>query len=431
MQNGPIRYLREKVAASYWFLPSVLTLGAVALAITSVTLDVRIGSRDFDWPWPIDPAGARTVLSTVAASIMTVTGVVFSITIVVLTLASSQFGPRLVRSFMYDRATQFALGTFLATFVYCLLVLCTVHRAEGEPFTPRISVSCAIALILLDVGVLIFFIDHMAVAIQAPTVIAKVSEELTRTIDELFPRERAGSPAGKPAGDLEPRGHDEGSLAAPRTGYVQNVDVQRIVRLASERGLVVKLSARPGQFVAEGRTLAAAIPAMRVDEQVQRTLRASILIGRHRSMTQDCEFAVDQIVEIALRALSPGVNDPHTALICIDHVGAAVARAAGRPMPLAVHADGEGVPRLYIPPLTFEGLLDAAFSEIRQHGLGNVAVTLRLIETLGRVADATRDRERHEAILGHVRRVQAALEVGDFVAADRVAISERLERVLG
>lgn len=431
MKRGPVHHFKEVIASSYWFIPSILTIGAIILALVLVYLDYKLDPGDSTWPTNISAESARAILTTIATSIMAVTGVVFSITVVVLTLASSQFGPRLVRSFMHDHATQVTLGAFLATFAYCVLVLCSITPRDEHLFTPRLSVLCAVIQVLIDIGILIFFIDHMAMAIQAPTVVSKVSNELRLAIDQLFAEgEEDPAPTGARP-DTSWSKDAPGLVTSKSTGYVQNIDIDRLVRLGIDKNAKIDLAARPGQFVSEDQPFAAVHPADRLDEEVEACIHASIILGAHRSMTQDCEFALDQLVEVALRALSPGINDPHTAGICIDHIGAALSLMASRSMPTSTHVDAEGTPRVWLPPVTFDGLVGAAFSEIRQSSTTNVSISVRLIEVLDRIQGAARSDERRETIRRHVEQVAAGIRHSRFTARDSADIAERLERALG
>ena len=327
--------LWETLSASLWFVPALMTLVAVGLALGGIALDdiIRHGSG---WAYGGGPEGAREVLSAIASSMITVAGVAFSVTIVALTLASQQFGPRLLRNFMRDRGNQVVLGTFIATFTYSLMVLRTI-RSNGSEFVPQVSVTLAMVLALTSLAVLIYFIHHAAVTIQAPEVIAMVAEDLTQGIDRLFP-EALGRPPTEGEHDLKPEFTGEFERVAEaipcrETGYLQSIENDRLMALASENDLIFLLPCRPGDFIIEGNDLMQVKPSGRIDPELADQLCKCFILGDERTHIQDIEFSIHQLVEIAVRALSPGINDPITAMNCIDRLAAALCRLAQRSMP--------------------------------------------------------------------------------------------------
>ena len=338
----------ESLRANFWFMPTVMVAGAVVLSLVTINLDKAAAEHSriatLGWTFTRGPEGSRAVLSTVAGSMMTITSVTFSITIVALQLASSQFGPRLLRSFMRDRGNQVSLGTFIATFAYCLLVLRTVNGTEGQQFVPHISVTVGLLLALTSLGVLIYFIHHAAASIQAENVIATVSRDLDQAIARLYPECLGEEPPGRTPKEIErdlPAGFDRESrpVAATWSDYLQAVDVDRLLGVAREHDLVLCVSHRPGKFLVVGGDLARAWPGERIDDDVAEAIRGAFYLGPFRTLTQDIEFAIDQLVEIAVRALSPGVNDPFTAINCVDRLGAALVILAAREIPSAYRYD--------------------------------------------------------------------------------------------
>jgi uncharacterized membrane protein len=356
---------------------------------------------------------------------ITVAALTFSLTMVALSQASSQLGPRLLTTFMRDTANQVVLGTFVATFIYCLLVLRTV-RAE-PPFVPYISVTVAIGLAVTGLGVLIYFIHHVAVGIQADKVIAAVARDLDDAIDALFP-EMLGD---EPGPDERPRAEAAAlperqarPVVARESGYVRAIDGDGLLDLATGQDLVVRLLHRPGHFVMRGSRLALVWPAPRVDEPTGDRIRRVFLLGDQRTFEQDLEFAVTQLVEIALRALSPGINDPFTAIRCVDWLGAVLRRLAERRMPSPFRYDRDGTLRVITEAVAFGGVVDAALDQIRQAAGTNVAVALRLLETITVVLEGVRRREDAQALLRQAAMIHRA---GHAVAEaeDRAAIEER------
>jgi uncharacterized membrane protein len=312
----------EALHSSFWFIPAVMTAGIICLSFTTIAFDAAVRERlleKIELVWVGGADGARELLSAIAASMITVAGVVFSITIVVLTLASSQFGPRLLRSFMRDRGNQIVLGTFIATFTYCLLVLRSIRSDGRGDFVPYISVTLGIILALLSVAVLIYFIHHIAVMIQAPTVIAIVADELDQGIERLFPEKLGDRAAQRVTADpLIPSDFESRAkpIAATDDGYIQTIDSDGLLDIAKKKELLLRLNYRPGDFVVQGDSLLIVWPAERVQEETGKELNDAIIVGADRSPTQDLKFTIDQLVEVAVRALSTGINDPFTAINC-------------------------------------------------------------------------------------------------------------------
>ncbi|WP_165244989.1 DUF2254 domain-containing protein [Paludisphaera soli] len=399
----------DDVRTSFWFVPTLMVAGAVLLSLATIHLDKATPSRNglatLGWTFTRGPEGSRAVLSTVAGSMMTIASVTFSITVVALQLASSQFGPRLLRNFMRDRGNQVAIGTFIATFTYCLLVLRTVNGTEDERFVPHISVTVGLLLALASLGVLIYFIHHAAESIQAENVIAAVGRELDRDIDRLYPKGLGRGPGGDSVTPDDPNlpdgfEADSRAIAVEDGGHLRAIDADRLMALASERDLVLAVERRPGKFLFPGDALARAWPGDRVDDELAGAIRGAFFIGPRRTQGQDVEFVVDQLVEIALRALDPG-NDPFTAIGCLDRLGAALCKLAGRTFPSRFRHDEAGRLRVVTDASTPSGIVDAAFNQIRQASRSDAAVTLRLLEVLAEVGRRARDPGFREALRRH------------------------------
>ena len=329
----------DDLRTSFWFLPTFLVAAAVALSLATIHLDRATPYYNWiatlGWTFTRGPEGSRAVLSTVAGSMMTIASVTFSITVVALQLASSQFGPRLLRNFMRDRGNQVAIGTFIATFTYCLLILRAVNGTEKEQFVPHISVTVGLLLALVSLGVFIYFIHHAAASIQAENVIAGVSRELHQALDRLYPECMGrGAPAeARGRGLPEAFGSEARPVSCRESNYLQAIDVDGLLELARGRDLVLRIVQRPGKFFFQGGDLAEVWPGDRVDDELAEAIRSAFYFGPRRTLTQDVEFAFDQLVEVAVRALSPGVNDPFTAIDCVDRLGGASAPWRGGPSP--------------------------------------------------------------------------------------------------
>ena len=274
---------------------------------------------------------------------VTIAGVVFSMTLVALTLASAQFGPRLLRNFMSDTINQFVLGTFIATFIYSLLVMRTIRREDEVAFVPHFSVTLAVVLALVSMAVLIYFIHHVSVSIQADEVVARVANELDEGMDRLFPEDIGESKSprddGRDREDLAVLKQVSRAVGARQDGYLQFIDADALMSLAVKHDLVMQLVQRPGQYVTAERPLVVLAPGGRVSQEVREAIGEAIIVGSQRTPSQDIEFAISQLVEIAVRALSPSVNDPFTAIRCADRLASAMCRLARRPMPSPYRRD--------------------------------------------------------------------------------------------
>lgn len=391
--------LSTRMRESLWFLPSVLTASGALLAFVTVWLDRQhvLGGRTYWFLFASGAEGARGVLSTIAGSIITVTGVVFSITIVVLQLASNQFTPRVLRSFTENRANQLVLGVFIGTFTYALLVLRTVRSAmeDAELFVPALSVTIALVLALVSIGFLIFFINHIARSIQAEIIIDRVTTDAMEIVDSLFPS-RLGEPVSESTADdaMSAEPVDAWCLIfAVDSGYLQAVDEHVVLTLAEEHDLVLKMERRVGEFLIEGDPLAAA-SRKNLPHDVLGDIRSAFQLGPERTRQQDVERGLIELSDIAIRALSPGINDPTTACACIDRLTQVLTLLSERRFPDTVRAAGDGRIRFIARRPTFDGLVQLAYGQIRHFGASNPAVASRLADSLTRLADRVQPAHR-------------------------------------
>ena len=393
--------LLSRLRSTYWFVPSIVTVAAVILASLLVAVDRQYSDSTawLGWAYGGGADGARSLLSAVAGSMMTVVSVTFSVMVVALTVSSQHFGPRLLNSFMRDNAAQLVLGTFTGTFAYCLMVLRTV-QADGDgysAFVPHLAVTAALILTLISVGMLIFYVHHIAISMQVSEITAGVAQDLERTVSQLYP-EPFGGPLEPPV--REPPALPDGALEirASSSGYLQQIDSDAVLALAREHDSVIWLTTRPGDFVIEGRVIAAVAPVPSEPGAFARRLIATYGIRADRTSTQDADFAVQQLVEVALRALSPGVNEPFTAITCIDRLGQGLAKLASRRIPSSVRTDDHGAVRVVAEPRTFVELVEAAFDPIARYAGRNPAIAQRLLETLGALADIAQRGDDRAAI---------------------------------
>ena len=437
--NVWLRNLWEKLREAYWLPPALMAAGAAALAWALVQVDRAYVTDRWvgraGWFWTGGPDRARELLSMAAAAVLGVAGVTFSINVVAMTLASSQFGPRVLHNFMRDRGNQVVLGTFIATFVYCLVVLRSIRGSDFGGFVPSVSVTVAVLLVLASLGALIYFIHHIARGISAETITAGIAADLHDAIERLFPqnlgRPGPGGGGGQPPAGL-PEGFDEDAspICADDSGYVEAIDEAALMRLAVEHDLVLRLAARPGHFVIRGAPLARAAPAGRVSDGVRRGVNRAFVLGSRRTLTQDVEFALLQLVEVAVRSLSPGTNDPFTAVTCVDHIGAALAHLVRNDIPSPFRLDEGGRLRVVADPATFEGLCDAAFNEIRQYGKTSVAVSIRMLEVIGVLVGLARNDGQRAALLKHAGMIHREATGAQGEAHDRRDLDRRYREAL-
>ncbi|MCU0535160.1 MAG: DUF2254 domain-containing protein [Hydrococcus sp. Prado102] len=433
MKNAKLGKLWDSLHSSYWFLPSIFAGVAIALAFTMLWLD-RQGYygplEKWGWIYTGGANGAREVLSSVASSTIGVAGTVFSITIVALQLAASNFGSRLMRNFMQDTGNQVVLGTFIGTFIYSLLVLRTI-QGDGDDydkFVPQLSVTVAIVLAIASIGVLIYFIHHASTIIQVSHVISETSDDLDRAIDRLFPEKigRGTSQLKQPVEEI-PDDFDSNAygVKAKSNGYLQAIDDEELMKLACQYDLLLHLNYRPGKFILKDSELMIVYPKENVTRKLIKKLDNAFILGKERTEQQDVEFPIEQLVEIALRAISPGINDPFTAIRCIDRLGAGLARLAQRNFPSSYRYDDNKNLRLVAKRVTFAGLVDTAFNQIRQYGKSDVAVTIRLLEAIATVARYTSTQKEREVLLRHAEMIRRDSQQAISEELDKKDIEER------
>ena len=396
MNNAKLSKLWDSLHSSYWFIPMLMALGAIGLGVIMLVLD-RAGKtgpiEQFGWVYTGGPDGARAVLSAVAGSLATVIATAFSITIVALQLAASNFGPRLLRNFMQDTGNQVVLGTFIATFIYCLLVLRTIHGEDYNLFVPQLAVTVGIALAIVSIGVLIYFIHHASTIIQASHVISGVSDDFAHVIDRLFPEEigQSLSQPQRSIGEIpEQFERDAVLIRATHVGYLQVIDDNTLMKLATQHDLLIRLQVGPGQFIINGNALVSVYPGEKVERGLANQFRQAFILGKERTEQQDIEFPIDQLVEIALRAISPAVNDPFTAIRCIDRLSAGLSNLVQRQFPSPYRYDDAQNLRVIAQVVPFERLVAQAFNAIRQYARSDSTVTICLLAAITRIAEANR-----------------------------------------
>jgi uncharacterized membrane protein len=316
--------LWEQLRTSFWFVPSLMTVASIILSFGLVKVDEWLATdtiKQISWLYQFGPEGARAILAAIASSMITVAGLSFSMTMLTLQLASAQFGPRVLRNLMRDRGNQVVLGTFISTFLYCLLVLRVVRGVEGSSFVPHLSVAFGILLAIASLAVLIYFIHHIASSIRLETILAGLAAEAFDVLATLYPEKRVKTRATTkpqtPPSDFEQNCCE---IRTSESGYLQQLDEDAIIRLAEKYDLLVRVEKRVGEFICKGEIVLRAYPKPG-DNDIFLEFRDAFAVGQERTPAQDIEFAVWRLVEIAQRALSADRNDPSTAIYCIDRLG--------------------------------------------------------------------------------------------------------------
>lgn len=425
----------QAVTGSLWFVPAIMIAGSVLLALLLVELSTVVDRAALRAHPRIFGAGAdsaRSMLSTIAGAMMTVAGVTFSITVVAVTQASSQYTPRILRNFMGDRPTQLALGTLTGVFVYCLVVLRTVRGDEEIRFIPALAVLGAFALAVVAIGMLVYFIHHITGALQASGILDRIRRETTAAVDSLFPEglgEEAEAPSAAAAEALArvPGDATWETVPARHTGYVTHVDTDGLLAYAGEANTVVRMVRGVGEYVVAGTPLCAILGRPPRDADVA-ALAKLFAVANYRTVEQDPAFGMRQMVDVAVKALSPGVNDTTTAVHCVDSLGAVLVHLAARRVENRLRiADGEL--RVIARGPTFESLLRTAIDEIRRNAEGNVSVLARMLSMLELIAGCTRNERRRAILLEQAALVHATSERTVPERVDRAEVTAAYHRV--
>jgi uncharacterized membrane protein len=424
----------KDLVSSYWFVPLLCAFGGIALVVVAAWLDALAVGGEISALAFFDqatPAGRRALLSTIAGSSIAVAGTVFSISMVVLSSASSQLGPRLLPNFFKRISTQFVLGSFIATFIAALLVLAQVSDSVGGPNPHSYGIGLSFSLAVLSLALLVYFLQSVSLFIQAPLVIDDVATDLVRVLEQQTVESGSEDPVSSDdeAALLDSfEGGECAHIDALRDGYIQAIDTRRGCKLAADYDICIKLPRRPGQFVSADDAIALVLPADGRNEALTKKIRELIVIGAQRTNSKDVEYVVDQLVEIAVRALSPGINDPITAINCIDRLGGALGVLASREFPGNVCCDDAGKPRLYMQRLTDKGVMDAVFNQLRQHASNNVAVSIRLMEMAASLGSRISRKALKQALHDQIENLYAACRRDIDGEPDLRDIEERYHR---
>jgi uncharacterized membrane protein len=426
----------KELLSTFWFLPVLIIWFTIFLSIGLLSLDNSIAIKQEGWVrffLVSSSDSARSILSTISGAMIGVAGTVFSVTLVALTLASSQYGSRLIKNFMYVRLNQVVLGTYISTYLYCLIVLNAITDSNSYTFIPSISILVAIFAAIVNIILLIIFIHQIAVSIQADRVISDISVLISKQIKTLFPEEMGD--------ELEDEENTNASAAisgyqkkvfikSPKTGYLEYIDSEILIEILTKHNSLLELYHRPGSFLVKGCQIGALYSNTDWEEDFLRNLLDQFIIGKTKTSQQDLEFSIHQMVEIAARALSSGVNDPYTAISCIDNLTAIICSLAKAKFPSKYRFGDEGKLRVIADVLDFEGVLDAAFNQIRQFSEGSTAVMIRLMEALITILYFTEKESHNKAVIEHAKMV---LRLGNETIKEKNDLNDltrRAEKIL-
>ncbi len=431
-----ISFFWNKLTATFWFVPVLLLVLSIGLSVVLVILDNEVSIPQEGWVrfFLVNSAdSARTILSTISGAMIGVAGTVFSVVLVALTLASSQFGPRLIKNFMYVRLNQVVLGSYISTYLYCLLVMNAIKGNDDYSFIPSISILFAILAAIANIILLIVFIHKIAVSIQADRVISDISEMLSKRIKTLFP-EKMGKEL-KAENDFDPTFamsayHKRISIISPESGYIQYIDSKFLLDLIAKHKALFQLHHRSGSFLVRGVEIGVLHTNTDWDDETLDRITDQFVFGKTKTSEQDLEYSIHQMVEIAARALSPGVNDPYTAMTCIDHLASTMCYLAEAQFPSSYRFDDDGNIRVIADVIDFEGVLDAAFNQIRQFSEGSTAVIIRLVEALGIILKFTKQEPNKKAVIKHVEMVLRLGKASITEKNDLHDLTSRVEKIL-
>ncbi|MEJ1223664.1 DUF2254 domain-containing protein [Sediminicola sp. 1XM1-17] len=430
-------FIWDELIASFWFIPILIIMVSIGAAIGLLYLDNLIDykpSGGFELIFTGSVDSARAVLSTISGAMIGVAGTVFSITLVALTLASSQFGSRLLQNFMHERINQIVLGTYISTYVYCLIILNSVKSTDQLSFIPSFSVLFSIIAAIANIILLIIFIHHIAVSIQADKVIADISGTLSKNLKVLFPEELGSGPEEHAIPNvikIKETYPFKNNIVSPKSGYVLYMDNEMIAELALKHNLLLVLHKRPGNYLVEGMEIGEVYSHEEYTDEQALKFQDVFIIGKSRTTQQDSEFSIHQMVEIAGRALSPGVNDPYTAIACIDNLTSTMCYLTKVKFPSQYRFDEEQNLRVIASCLSFQGMMDVAFNQIRQFASGSPSVVIRLMEAFITINKFTKNQEQKKAVHKHAKMVLRMAEESFGEKNDLKDLRERSRLIIG
>lgn len=429
----------QDLQSSYYFIPGLMGLGSICLAYLTIYLDEVYGLKvsEFGFFLSNKADGARTILATIAGSMMGVAATTFSITMVAVTSAAGQYGPRLIGNFMRDRGNQITLGTFTSTFIYCLLILRVARTGDSEgvenavaEFVPNISLLTAMGLTLMSVGVLIYFIHHVPETLNVGNITARVGRRLRMDIEAIYPEELGHQDTDKNV-NLDNYSLDTAiEVHSKAEGYIQTFNEGALLQAAKNDKAVIKIEYRPGDFVTRGDTLVRVWATEDMDEDGLQKYRNAYAMGQDRTAHQNILFLADELVEILARALSPGVNDPFTAINCINWFHSAIKAFLRGEMPSPYRRDEEGELRIIAYPIDFERFVSVICDQSRAYIAADRNTTLKMITILTELITSTDDQAAQTVLKSHLKKLKTAALEGKISGPDKVDVKARYDTAL-
>jgi uncharacterized membrane protein len=428
-----LRFVSPKSNVNLWRVPLKMSLGAVLLFAITMVPDMLAAYHVIHIPDWISMGGiddARAILSAMLGCVSTVLALIFSVALLVLSMVANLFGPRLLYRFVQDWVTQACIGIFMGAFIYVFLVFLVTHQDAHDSFIPQVSLITSWFLVLGAFAFLVFYSHRVAVLIQNPDAIGRIVDDLRRAADAAD-RDDRGKPIRNAAAISEHQTEftDSATVVSPTSGYLQEIDHVLLLKAASKSRAAIFIPFRPGQFVLEGEVLATISPASAASSLTP-LVQKRIELGRHRVLSQDLEFGIAQIVEIAIRALSPAVNDTFTGVASVDLLGEAMTILAKTQRIGGNWYDSEGVLRLQVRPLLLPRLIKQSFDQIRQSAADNPAVLIRLLSTIGRLSAKMQKPVDREALLKQADAVWETANSRTLAATDRDDIEAAWHRAI-
>ncbi|MCB9202429.1 MAG: DUF2254 domain-containing protein [Flavobacteriales bacterium] len=434
-----ILFYIKKLQSTFWFLPTFIILLGIILAIILPQIENHFTQyvNDFSKKLLIQNYdSAKLILSTISGAMIGVAGTVFSATLVVLTLASSQFGPRLIKNFMHVRINQIVLGNYVALYIYCLIILYTI-RDTNDFNIPSFSILLAMISTIVNIILLIFFIHNIAVSIQADNIIANILNTLTINVKESLSIKNEGGEEEEEFKnqDINEKKEKEKykksiNISCHQNGYIQFIDYNQILTIASNHDILVELEFRSGDYVIANQNCGKIYTNDTLDEAIPQEIIEQIIIQTSRSREQDLEFYINQVVEIAVRALSPGINDPYTAIACIDNLTSMMCYMTKVKLPKKYRYNDKNELKIIADMLDYKGILDEAFNQIRQFSNGMPSIIIRLMESLITIDNFATNQAYKKAIQKHAEMVWNVGEKSIISEHDLNDLKERAKQII-
>lgn len=424
----PLVRIWDSIRSSLWFRPAgwVLLFGMLAYVLTAIDEQTGGVYTEAGIPWYFrgGPEGARTILSIIGTGVLTVTSLTFSIIMVAVVQTANAYSPRILSDYLAEPAHQHVLGILVGTFLYALLVLWDVRSIEDGVHVPSLSVTVAIILSLVSVGAFIFFIHYVSHSISVGNVVSLIVDEAEESLETLFPENLGEGWTGEDQPPL-PDGKTA-KIAADGSGYVTYIDGNRLLAAAGESDAVVHLEKTIGDYVFHDVLLATVTPAEALNDELAQKLHSAFHLGKERELRQNFLYGVRQLTDIAVRALSPGINDPSTAEQCIDALVNLIAKLARHTPVSPYRCDDEGNVRVVVRSVTLAEVLKQSFGKMRAYVGGDPTTIERLIRACGELGFATDHPADQMALWSQVTMLANVADRSLSERADREAINEVL-----